>query len=144
MNVPDSTDSLSPPLPMPERPRLPAAPRPPWNFWSTFGLGLLAMGVMVLSQAAVAIIFGIVLMQKLERTMEVVTRVRAAVERINTDGSLPLGVKIATGYNDPTAQILLIPATLAGALLFTLPAVLAFLALQKKLTRGIVTTGLKG
>jgi multiple sugar transport system permease protein len=60
------------------------------------------------------------------------------------DRLLPLGVKIATGYDDPTAQILLIPATLAGALLFTLPAVLAFLALQKKLTRGIVTTGLKG
>src|SRR6187402_332051 len=31
------------------------------------------------------IIFGIVLMQKLERTMDVVTRVRAAVERINAD-----------------------------------------------------------
>jgi multiple sugar transport system permease protein len=60
------------------------------------------------------------------------------------DRLLPLGVKVATGYNDPTAQIVLIPATLAGALLFTLPAVLAFLVLQKKLTRGIVTTGLKG
>jgi multiple sugar transport system permease protein len=60
------------------------------------------------------------------------------------DRLLPLGVKVATGYNDPTAQILLQPATLAGALLFTLPAVLAFLVLQKKLTRGIVTTGLKG
>ena len=40
------------------------------------------------------VIFGIVLMQKLERTMDVVTRVRAAVERINSDGSLPPGVKI--------------------------------------------------
>jgi multiple sugar transport system permease protein len=60
------------------------------------------------------------------------------------DRLLPLGVKVATGYNDPTAQIVLIPATLAGALLFTLPAVLAFLVLQKQLTRGIVTTGLKG
>jgi multiple sugar transport system permease protein len=60
------------------------------------------------------------------------------------DRLLPLGVKVATGYNDPTAQIVLIPITLAGALLFTLPAVLAFLALQKKLTRGIVTTGMKG
>jgi len=60
------------------------------------------------------------------------------------DQLLPLGVKVATGYNDPTSQIVLIPATLAGALLFTLPAVLAFLVLQKKLTRGIVTTGLKG
>jgi ABC-type glycerol-3-phosphate transport system permease component len=60
------------------------------------------------------------------------------------DRLTPLGVKVATGYYDPGAQIVLIPATLAGALLFTLPAVLAFLALQKRLTRGIVTTGLKG
>jgi cobalt-zinc-cadmium resistance protein CzcA len=45
------------------------------------------------------IIFGIVLMQKLERTMEVVTRVRAAVERINADGSLPPGVKIEPFYD---------------------------------------------
>jgi multiple sugar transport system permease protein len=60
------------------------------------------------------------------------------------DRLLPLGVKIATGYVDPGQQITLIPVTLAGALVFTLPAVLAFLLLQKKLTRGIVTTGLKG
>ncbi len=45
------------------------------------------------------IIFGIVLMQKLERTMDVVTRVRAAIERINTDGSLPPGVKVETFYD---------------------------------------------
>ena len=45
------------------------------------------------------IIFGIVLMQKLERTMDVVTRVRAAVQRINTDGSLPPGVKIVPFYD---------------------------------------------
>jgi cobalt-zinc-cadmium resistance protein CzcA len=45
------------------------------------------------------IIFGIVLMQKLERTMDVVTRVRAAVERINSDGSLPPGVKIEPFYD---------------------------------------------
>ncbi len=45
------------------------------------------------------IIFGIVLMQKLERTMDVVTRVRAAIERINSDGSLPAGVKIDTFYD---------------------------------------------
>src|SRR5438552_3804076 len=31
------------------------------------------------------IVFGVVLMQKLERTMEVVTRVREAIQRINTD-----------------------------------------------------------
>src|SRR5262249_53626759 len=45
------------------------------------------------------VIFGIVLMQKLERTMDVVTRVRAAIERINTDGSLPAGVRIDTFYD---------------------------------------------
>jgi multiple sugar transport system permease protein len=60
------------------------------------------------------------------------------------DRLLPLGVKVATGYVDPTAQITLIPITLAGALLFTLPPLLAFFVLQKKLARGIVTTGLKG
>jgi cobalt-zinc-cadmium resistance protein CzcA len=45
------------------------------------------------------IIFGIVLMQKLERTMEVVTRVRAAIERMNNDGTLPPGVKIEPFYD---------------------------------------------
>ncbi|HXO70486.1 MAG TPA: efflux RND transporter permease subunit, partial [Bradyrhizobium sp.] len=45
------------------------------------------------------VVTGIVLMQKLERTMEVVKRVRVAVERINTDGSLPPGVKIVTFYD---------------------------------------------
>lgn len=45
------------------------------------------------------VLFGIVLMQKLERTMDVVTRVRAAVERINSDGSLPPGVKIEPFYD---------------------------------------------
>ena len=39
------------------------------------------------------IVTGIVLMQKFERTMDVVKRVRAAVERINSDGSLPPGVQ---------------------------------------------------
>ncbi len=45
------------------------------------------------------VLFGIVLMQKNERTMDVVTRVRAAIERINTDGSLPQGVRIDTFYD---------------------------------------------
>ena len=45
------------------------------------------------------IIFGIVLMQKLERTSEVVARVRAAVEKINTDGTLPPGVKVEPFYD---------------------------------------------
>jgi cobalt-zinc-cadmium resistance protein CzcA len=41
----------------------------------------------------------IVLMQKFERTMEVVTRVRAAIEKINTDGTLPPGVKVVPFYD---------------------------------------------
>src|SRR5437868_4281995 len=45
------------------------------------------------------IIFGIVLMQKLERTMDVVQRLRAAIEKLNTDGSLPRGVKIDAFYD---------------------------------------------
>ena len=45
------------------------------------------------------IVFGIVLMQKFERTMEVVTRVRAAVAKLNTDGSLPPGVQIEPFYD---------------------------------------------
>ena len=45
------------------------------------------------------ILFGIVLMQKLERTSDVVTRVRAAIERINSDGSLPPDVKIEPFYD---------------------------------------------
>ena len=60
------------------------------------------------------------------------------------DRLAPLGVKIATGYYSGGQQITLVPVTLAASLLFTLPAVLVFLILQKKLTRGIVTTGLKG
>jgi multiple sugar transport system permease protein len=60
------------------------------------------------------------------------------------DQLLPLGAKIATGYNNAAQQITLIPVTLAAALLFTVPAVLAFLLLQRKLARGILTTGLKG
>jgi multiple sugar transport system permease protein len=60
------------------------------------------------------------------------------------DELLPLGVKVATGYYDPGQQFTLIPATLAGAMLFTLPPILVFFLLQRKLARGIVTTGLKG
>ena len=44
------------------------------------------------------IVTGIVLMQKFERTMDVVTRVREAVQRINSDGAL-LGVKIEPFYD---------------------------------------------
>ena len=45
------------------------------------------------------IVFGIVLMQKLERTSEVITRVHEAITRINSDGSLPPGVKIEPFYD---------------------------------------------
>jgi heavy metal efflux system protein len=40
-----------------------------------------------------------VLMQKFERTSEVVARVRAAIDRLNTDGSLPPGVKVEPFYD---------------------------------------------
>jgi cobalt-zinc-cadmium resistance protein CzcA len=42
---------------------------------------------------------GIVLMQKFERTMDVVERVRHAVHKINTDGTLPKGVQIVPFYD---------------------------------------------
>src|SRR5947209_2843815 len=45
------------------------------------------------------IIFGIVLMQKLERTMDVIQRLRAAIEKLNTDGSLLPGVQIDAFYD---------------------------------------------
>src|SRR3954470_1045676 len=45
------------------------------------------------------VVNGIVLMQKFERTMEVVTRVREAVQKLNTDGSLPRGVQIVPFYD---------------------------------------------
>jgi cobalt-zinc-cadmium resistance protein CzcA len=45
------------------------------------------------------VVNGIVLMQKFERTMEVVTRVREAVAKLNTDGTLPKGVQIIPFYD---------------------------------------------
>src|SRR3989449_1321289 len=45
------------------------------------------------------IVTGIVLMQKFERTMDVVKRVREAVARMNTDGTLPRGVRIEPFYD---------------------------------------------
>src|SRR5437588_2800517 len=45
------------------------------------------------------IVTGIVLMQKFERTMDVVKRVREAVARLNTDGTLPPGVQIDAFYD---------------------------------------------
>ena len=45
------------------------------------------------------IVTGIVLMQKFERTMDVVKRVREAVARLNTDGTLPPGVHIDSFYD---------------------------------------------
>src|SRR5256884_9237600 len=46
------------------------------------------------------IVTGIVLMQKFERTMDVVQRVREAVARMNADGAMPPGVHIY-GFHDP-------------------------------------------
>ena len=60
------------------------------------------------------------------------------------DQTLPLGPKIAGGYTDPGLQIVLPAVTLAGSFLFTLPVLIVFFLLQKRLTQGIVTTGVKG
>ena len=40
-----------------------------------------------------------VLMQKFERTMDMVLRVREAVNKLNTDGTLPPGVQIVPFYD---------------------------------------------
>lgn len=45
------------------------------------------------------VVTGIVLMQKFERTMEVVTRVREAIAKMNVDGTLPPGVMIDAYYD---------------------------------------------
>ena len=45
------------------------------------------------------VVNGMVLMQKFERTMEMVIRVREAVQKLNTDGSLPPGVQIVPFYD---------------------------------------------
>jgi cobalt-zinc-cadmium resistance protein CzcA len=45
------------------------------------------------------VVSGTILMQKFERTMDVVTRVREAIKRINSDGSLPQGVYIEPYYD---------------------------------------------
>src|ERR1700754_959015 len=45
------------------------------------------------------VVNGIILMQKFERTMDVVTRVREAVQKLNTDGTLPKGVQIMPFYD---------------------------------------------
>jgi len=60
------------------------------------------------------------------------------------DRQTTLGPKIATGYTNPSGTIAYIPITLAGAMMFTVPVLFLFFVLQKKLARGIVTTGLKG
>jgi cobalt-zinc-cadmium resistance protein CzcA len=45
------------------------------------------------------VVNGMVLMQKFERTMDMVTRVREAVQKLNTDGTLPAGVQIVPFYD---------------------------------------------
>jgi multiple sugar transport system permease protein len=57
-----------------------------------------------------------------------------------------LGPKIGFGYFEPPGEqsILSIPETLAAALMYTIPPLIFFFLMQKKLARGIVTTGVKG
>src|SRR5262245_39737085 len=69
------------------------------------------------------IITGIILMQKFERTMEVVTRVREAIKRINSDGSLPPGVRIEP-YYDRGELVAVTVRTVMHSLLFGVALIL--------------------
>jgi multiple sugar transport system permease protein len=62
------------------------------------------------------------------------------------DTQTTLAPKLASGYSlNPGGQsIASIPLTLAGAMLYTIPPLVFFFLMQKKLARGIVTTGVKG
>ncbi len=52
---------------------------------------------------------------------------------------------IARGYYEPPdGNFLSLPETLAGSMLYTILPLILFFMMQKKLARGIVTTGLKG
>ena len=57
-----------------------------------------------------------------------------------------LAPKIAYGYYEPPGvqSIMSVPETLAGAMLYTIVPLIFFFLMQKKLARGIVTTGVKG
>src|SRR5437763_17239 len=81
------------------------------------------------------VVTGIVLMQKLERTMDVVKRVRTAVERINSDGSLPSGVKIVPFYDRGdlvaiTVQTVLHNLLFGVSLIITIAAFLPLFTMQ--------------
>lgn len=57
-----------------------------------------------------------------------------------------LAPRIAGGYlvNPGGESVVSIPLSLAGAMLYTIPPLIFFFFLQKRLARGIVTTGVKG
>jgi len=57
-----------------------------------------------------------------------------------------LGPKVGYGYFEPpgTQNVQSTPETLAAALMYTIPPLIFFFLMQKKLARGIVTTGVKG
>lgn len=63
------------------------------------------------------VVSGTILMQKFERTMEVVTRVREAIKRINSDGSLPPGVRIEP-YYDRGELVAITVSTVLHSLIF--------------------------
>jgi multiple sugar transport system permease protein len=60
-----------------------------------------------------------------------------------TDANTTLAVKINTGYVDPKGNPL-VPTTLAGCVLYTLPLIIMFFLGQKYIVKGVVTSGLKG
>lgn len=109
MNLPSDATPLIPPLPTSE----PSAPRSPWGFWATVGLSLLAMGVMVGAQAAVAVVFAVVL---------------AAQHQAKHGQPIPTGELMTTLVGNPLM--------LALAVLVSVPAVLVVLWGMIRLRRG--------
>ncbi len=60
-----------------------------------------------------------------------------------SDEKTTLAVKLVRAYTDPQGHVL-ITTTLAACVIYTLPLVILFFLGQKYLTRGVVTSGLKG
>jgi len=59
------------------------------------------------------------------------------------DSASTLPVRLGAGVFDPTGSVILMPATLAGVLLYLIPPVLIFIIFQRQIVQGTATSGLK-
>jgi len=59
------------------------------------------------------------------------------------DSAATLPVRLGTGVVDPTGNVLLLPATLAGIFLYLIPPVVMFIIFQRQIVQGSVTSGMK-